>query len=392
MVNHPDLIRQITIKEFDHFMNHRNAFNAGDDKNLFGDSVFSMKDQKWKDMRSTLSPAFTGSKMRSMFELIRETAEASVKFLQQEKGNKPILDIELKDFFRRYANDVIATTAFGFKIDSMTDRDNEFFKMGQEVTTFGTVASMKFFLINNFRTLSKFLKLSFFTKRQTKYYMNMVLGAMKHRFDNKIHRPDMVNMMMETRGMFLDNAHNKPLKEWTDSEIVAQCFVFFFAGFESSSNALCFTVHELIENLAIQEKLKQEVMEVAEKLNGKPLSYEALNSMKYMDTVVAEALRKWPLAANTDRICTKDVEIQDPETGETILIKAGETVMIPIVGLQRDPEYYPNPLKFDPDRFSDENKHNIKPNTYLPFGCGPRICIGQRFKSIDSLRFCLYTI
>ncbi|TMW40868.1 hypothetical protein DOY81_014052, partial [Sarcophaga bullata] len=72
----PEVVKQIAIKDFDHFVNHRNTFSDEDDtdhsKNLFGASLFLMKDNKWKDMRSTLSPAFTGSKMRQMFVSIDE--------------------------------------------------------------------------------------------------------------------------------------------------------------------------------------------------------------------------------------------------------------------------------------------------------------------------------
>lgn len=58
-------------------------------------------------------------------------------------------------------------------------------------------------------------------------------------------------------------------------------------------------------------------------------------------------------------------------------------VWIPIYGIHHDPTYFPNPDKFDPERFSDENKHNIQPGTYLPFGIGPRNCIGSRFALME---------
>ena len=72
-----------------------------------------------------------------------------------------------------------------------------------------------------------------------------------------------------------------------------------------------------------------------------------------------------------NRICVKDYQIP----GTDIVIEEGTPVIIPLLGLQRDPDYYPNPLKFDPERFSSDNK--ITPYTYLPFGGGPRNCIGK---------------
>lgn len=77
-----------------------------------------------------------------------------------------------------------------------------------------------------------------------------------------------------------------------------------------------------------------------------------------------------------DRMCVKPYKLED-ETGHSIQLNQGDLVFIPVVGIHRDPEHYPDPDRFDPERFSDERKHEIKPFTYLPFGSGPRNCIGM---------------
>jgi cytochrome P450 family 9 len=88
--------------------------------------------------------------------------------------------------------------------------------------------------------------------------------------------------------------------------------------------------------------------------------------MKYLDQVVSETLRMWPAAPMADRQCTKDYEVQ--YDGRKFMIEAGRTFYIPIHGLHQDEKYFKNPKKFDPERFSDENKADIDPDTYLPFG------------------------
>ncbi|KAK7863029.1 hypothetical protein R5R35_010772 [Gryllus longicercus] len=105
--------------------------------------------------------------------------------------------------------------------------------------------------------------------------------------------------------------------------------------------------------------------------------------MKYLDAVISEVLRLYPPAPSTDRICVKDTLLPAGEYSNAITIPKGTIVQAPIVGLHTDPQYWKEPKKFDPDRFSDENKHKIKPFTYMPFGMGPRICIGQRFALIE---------
>lgn len=95
-------------------------------------------------------------------------------------------------------------------------------------------------------------------------------------------------------------------------------------------------------------------------------------------------LRKWPPGIGTDRTVTQPYTIQPLKAEENAVhLQNGDLIFIPIIGIHRDPTYYPNPDKFDPERFSNENKFNINPYTYLPFGSGPRNCIGSRFALLE---------
>ncbi|KAF5276775.1 hypothetical protein FQA39_LY18549 [Lamprigera yunnana] len=100
-----------------------------------------------------------------------------------------------------------------------------------------------------------------------------------------------------------------------------------------------------------------------------------------MDMVVSETLRKWPPVIQVSRICVQNYLIE-PVT--PLLIEKGSTVSIPIIGIHRDEKLFPNSKKFDPERFSDENKLNIKPFSYVPFGSSPRNCIEIDTKDIST--------
>lgn len=392
-----EFIRQITIKDFDNFEDHV-GFIDSDSDTLFGKSLFLLSEQKWRDMRTTLSPAFTGAKMRHMFELVVECAEDMSKyFVAEAKHGKPI-QWEMKELFSRYTSDVIASSAFGLKVDSLNDRSNEFFTIGTGSLNFSSMkVALRLLLIRTMPTLMRALDFEFFTAKTKKFFKSMVMHTMDEREKKQIHRPDMINILMQVRSgnlKFHQNeesknydagfataddsniGHKAPVKrEWTEDEIVAQCFIFFAAGFDTASTLMSFLSYELALNQDIQQKLYDEIRAVNATLNGARLTYDTLSKMKYLDQVISEALRKWPPAIFTNRKCTRDFKYD--LDGNSILIERGISVWIPIYSIHHDSELYENPEKFDPERFNDENKHNIKPASYIPFGIGPRNCIGK---------------
>lgn len=150
-----DLIRQLSIKDFESFVNHRVTIDENVDK-LFGGALFMLKDQKWRDMRSTLSPAFTGSKMRNMFNLVAEISNNYMTKLNAEIKTEKV--IEFKDFANKYCNDVIAKCAFGLTINSLANPDNEFYKMGCHLTRFPFTQQLKFI---GFGSVPKLMRVSF---------------------------------------------------------------------------------------------------------------------------------------------------------------------------------------------------------------------------------------
>lgn len=142
VIRDPELIKHVGLKDFDHFMNH-----SGGDKieSLLTKSLVQLKDRKWKEMRNILTPTFTGIKMRAMHELINACSEVGVQYIEQEirlEGGRSI-ELEMKDYFTRFTNDVIATAAFGIKVDSFADKENTFFKIGQTLTNLSAFVIIK---------------------------------------------------------------------------------------------------------------------------------------------------------------------------------------------------------------------------------------------------------
>jgi len=177
-----------------------------------------------------------------------------------------------------------------------------------------------------------------------------------------------------------------------DDGIVANCVLFILAGFDTTQSLLLFCAYALALNPDVQDRLRAEVQSVVEESDGK-FTYDGLGKMTYLDMVIngrntnklfsslvtkileiiSETLRLWPPAAATDRQCVMDYPIE----GTDYVLKKGDVVTIPSYGLHHDADYFLNPEKFDPERFSPENKSKVNPYTFLPFGQGPRNCIGE---------------
>ncbi|KAJ8928362.1 hypothetical protein NQ314_019093 [Rhamnusium bicolor] len=287
-----------------------------------------------------------------------------------------IIELEMKNVFTRFTNDIIANCAFGIKCDSLKDETNQFFTMGSSLSAPRGLNVLRGILAALFPKVFK--------------------DTMLLREKENIVRPDMIHLLMEAKKGRLRHDNEKTTEnetgfatveesslgktvrkmELTDDMIAAQALVFFFAGFETSSTLLSFLSYELALNPDIQSKVQSEIDEAVNKGNGK-VSYEDILKIKYLDQVISETLRKYPPGYVLTRVCTKDYKIEAKKDNEIdFVLEKGCVVSIPVCGIHMDPKYFPEPNKFDPDRFSDENKGRIVPGSYMPFGIGPRNCIG----------------
>ncbi|GLH01137.1 Cytochrome P450 6k1 [Gryllus bimaculatus] len=161
--------------------------------------------------------------------------------------------------------------------------------------------------------------------------------------------------------------------------LISQSFTFLSAGFDTTSTTMSFALYHLAKNEAIQDKLRAQLKKVQKEHNGK-LTYEAMQNVPYLDMIISETLRMYPVLPFLDRSCTKDYQVQ----GTDLVIEKGTVIFTSLYGIQRDPELYPNPDCFDPERFSEANKHSIPSGAYMPFGEGPRMCIGMRLGLLQT--------
>jgi len=174
-------------------------------------------------------------------------------------------------------------------------------------------------------------------------------------------------------------------KYLTEIEILAQAIAFFTAGYETTASTLSFCTYELALNPDIQQKLYEEVTSSSDFEGFIP--YDTLVKLPLLDAVLSETLRKYPPGLSLTREVSVDYQLAN--TGITLF--KGQTVEIPVYAIHHSNEFYPNPNQFKPERFLPQNRNQLIPYTYLPFGAGPRNCIGTRFALIEA-KLCLVSV
>ncbi|XP_044771652.1 cytochrome P450 3A12-like isoform X1 [Neomonachus schauinslandi] len=376
-ITDPDMIKTVLVKEcYSVFTNRRFLGPVGFMKN----SIALSEDEEWKRIRTLLSPTFTSGKMKEMFSIIGQYGDVLVRNLRKEaEKGKPI---NLKDIFGAYSMDVITSTSFGVNTDSLNNPQDPFVENAKKLFRFEFFDPL-LFLIVLFPFLTpvfEILNICVFPKSVTDFFTKSVKRMKECRLkDEQKHRLDFLQLMINSQNSKETDTH----KALSDLELVAQSMTFLFAGYEPTSTALSFFAYALATHPDVQQKLQEEID--ATFPNQALPTYNDLVQMEYLDMVLHESFRLYPVTGRLERICKKDVEIHG------VFIPKGTVVMVPVFTLHQDLDLWPEAEEFRPERFSKKNKDSINPYTYLPFGTGPRNCIGMRF-AIMNMKLALVRV
>ncbi|KAF5304863.1 hypothetical protein FQR65_LT07880 [Abscondita terminalis] len=361
----PKLIENVLQKDFNYFTDRGFYFNEIHDP--LSANLFALDGEKWRRVRNKLSSSFTLSKLKVMLPHLRKCGYDLTSAIYSKCKNDGVIDI--KDMAMSHNINVIASCGFGLECNCFVD-NLEFKRQGKKIFDLSSrLRWLKLLFAFTYMNAARNLGVTLFDRDTTAFFTNILKETIKFRRENNITRHDMINSIIELGNNFDDNEIK---------QLAAHVFIFFAAGYETTSITLTFCLYELSINNNLQNKLRQEIDQVLEKHNGE-VNYEALMDMKYMDQIVNETLRKYPPLLYITRVCGKNYPL--PNTID--IIPKGENVDISILGLHHNPEYYPDPNKFDPERFSPCNRHKISSTTYMPFGAGPRKCIGMQFGLVN---------
>ncbi|XP_020281897.1 probable cytochrome P450 6a13 isoform X2 [Pseudomyrmex gracilis] len=377
----PDLVKSVFVKDFAFFVNRGIPVNNA--KDPLSAHLFNQEGRKWKSLRSKLTPAFSSGKLKQMFYLLAECGEELQKLIDASCSSSTV--VEVRELAAKFTIDVIGSCAFGIQINSLTNNESEFHRAAKRLTK----PSYKITLWRMLRTampgLYRLLGVQLVDPSVTAFFKDVVSQMIDQRESAGATRHDFMDLLIEIKNKTAPKNEGESARicgnedvekdiELDENTIAAQAFMFFAAGYETASNTIAFCLYELALNPEIQETARREMRVVMEKRDGR-LTYEAVKEMKYLDMVILETLRKYPPAPLVSRKSEYNYRIPNSK----VELPAGMRVIVPIYGFHHDPNYYPDPMTFDPERFTEENKRRRHPYTYLPFGEGPRNCIGMRF-------------
>lgn len=378
IIRDPEIAKKILISDFQHFYARGFIPHKADIEPLMKNLFFADGDL-WKLIRQRFTPIFSTSKLKGMFPIITDRAE-KLQILAAEIIKEEYYDV--RELMARYTTDFIGVCAFGINMDSLSDDNSQFRALGKRIFQRTTRDSVHGTLKYMFPTLCG--KLHFLAPELETSMKHLVTTILKNRDYKPAGKNDFIDLLLELKdkGKIIgesiehkdaDGKSKIVEMEMSEMLMVAQIFVFFGAGFETSSTASSYTLHQLAFNPDCQEKVQQEIDKVLAKYDNK-LTYDAISQMHYLEMAFYEAMRMYPSVGYLMRMCSSpNYTFQDLD----LTIDEDVKVIIPLQAMNRDPKYFVNPEKYDPERFRNGAKH-MKP-FFLPFGDGPRACVGKYY-------------
>ncbi|XP_074660288.1 cytochrome P450 3A9-like [Tubulanus polymorphus] len=376
-----DIIKNIVIKDSASFTNRYKFVMT--DSSIMNKMLTMLDDDHWKHVRSMCTPTFSSGKMRKMNAMLQNGAKNLVNnFRPYVEQNKPIT---VKDAFGCFSLDVTAATIFGLQVNSLENPKEPIVvhakKLMQKFTDKSLGVILLFMAPKLFSLLTRLGIMSMLPSETMKYFETILDRALKERREDEDQsRADFLQTM--AKSYVSDDVVDRETNEmkWTSKgllreEILAQSFAFIFGGYENISNFMMYVAYCLALNPDAQDRLIKDIHDI---IGNEAPDYDNIGKVEYLDMVVNEASRLHTLATRIDRICNETTEMNG------ILFEKGWMAAIPVDAIHMDPDIWPEPEKFDPDRFSAENREGMHPCSFMLFGLGPRVCIAQRLALFEA--------
>ncbi|CAF3375164.1 unnamed protein product [Rotaria socialis] len=402
VVSDPDFLQEVFVKQFAAFQGRREVLRG-----IGVHNVFSSSGAPWRRHRQVINPTFSTAKLKMMSPLINECIDDLMEKLDTHVKNANEFNIYL--YYKRLTMDVICRCAFGIDTDVQNNPDNIYFKkveelfahninsrwvfrLGEFTPRVANILNKVVFGANIARVLINKYLIPLISIKQLYEPPNIWLFSRLHpiieqRQQTPTSRIDLLQLMLQvmTDEKINDEVQNDDKANYrlTRKETIVNILVFMAAGYETTSTALAYAAYELARHPEVVNKLQDEINQLPfndddefDKERKKYSDYDLVMQMPYMDMFISEVLRMYPIGNMfIQRCASKDTVVQG------ITIEKGNLVHADVYSIHYDRKLWgpEDPYVFVPER------HKIKrhPMAYLPFGAGPRHCIGMRFALME---------
>jgi cytochrome P450 family 3 subfamily A len=370
------------------FINRRTFDDATGAAGPFEHGLLMLKDEKWKNARSIVSPTFSTAKLKAMYGLMNEISDIYNKRLLEYADKQEIFDIKVLN--GQYTLDNIASCLFGIETNSL---QNENVTLINHLRKFfpANLSNLFLLVIIISPKLAGYLAkkgFSLLPSAAINYITNIINQILSRRRQHLERRNDFIQIMVDHEKEIQDEEQTSQQTEkqegrqWgtlsktlNDKEIIGQALIFMIAGYETTSVLMSFFFYVMATEPIIQEKVYEEIRQ---ELGDDEVTHEKLSQLQYLDMVINETLRMYPPVIRFDRVASEDYQLGNYH------IPKGSLINVPVYPIHHDPNIWPEPEKFIPERFLPDEKAKRHPMSFLPFGDGPRNCIGMRFALLEA--------
>jgi len=360
IVNAPELTRSILTDPLDVFP--KNDLMVGALEPLVGDSMFVSSGDRWRQQRRMIDPAFSQIRIGRAFTQMTAAVDAYEAHLDGiAERNEPFsLDLAMSHL----TADIITRTVFSTSLESQVAREvfgafTEFERSVAQVQLRRLIFDPAFKKIPQVPSV---LEACSDIRAQLGQLLDTHAGVVPGKFN------DIASAIVEARDV-------ESGAQFSREELIDQLGVMFLAGHETTASALTWAFYILATQPEMLRRLRAEVDEQA---GTDAISFELTRQLGFVRNVFRETLRLYPPITFIPRVAAESTRIG------RVKVKRGAMIMISPWVIHRHEKFWRAPHAFDPDRFSPQREHELISGTYIPFGQGPRVCVGAAFATTES--------
>ena len=327
-------------------------------REVIGDALITVEtdNPNWKLAHDILKPAFSREAMQGYHSIMLQAIREMLDHWDEAAATGRRVDVTAN--MTRLALESIGQAGFGYRFGSFDRRRPHPFISAMN-------RMLKYASWSTFPLLTRLLRPAI--RRSGAVMGRIVDDVIEARRDGAGPRtPDLLDLM-------LNSTHPTTGRRLDPVNIRQQVITFIVAGHETTSGALSFALYHLTQNPDVLARAKAEVDALWGTSDNPEPAYGDVAKLRYVRAVLDEALRLWPTAPGYLRVARKDTVL-----GGRYRIRKGQWVLVVLPLVQRDPRVWPEPERFDPDRFAP-GRMKSRAHAYKPFGTGQRACIGRQF-------------